>query len=269
MGVPDNRVVDRLILRGKEDFNSPVEAHPIKPEKPSDLSDKEYQAAITLLNDLKCSPHAFVIGCIMDRQINADQAWLIPYRLSQRLGSPGEPTFGFRTLLELSEDEIQRKMEGPPSLHRFPRRMGHNVYAALQHIAEKYSGRAERIWTGRLSSAELVYRFLEFEGIALKIATMAANLLVRCFKVPVSDYSSIDISPDRHVRRVLYRLGLAPKQASTQLVIYRARDLHPEFPGLLDFPAFEIGRKWCKTDKPNCHKCFMEEICPTAKGLNS
>jgi endonuclease-3 len=39
-----------------------------------------------LLNDLNIYPHAFVIASIMDRQIGAKRAWLIPYRFSIRLG---------------------------------------------------------------------------------------------------------------------------------------------------------------------------------------
>ena len=269
MGVQERAVRERLAERGEKIVTAPAEAEPLWFKKPLDLDEAEYQEAISLVNDLRHRPHAFVIACIMDRQISADRAWVIPYRLSQRIGSAGEPRFSFCTLLELSEDEIQGHMKGPPSLHRFHKEMSRHVHAALRRIAEKYEGRAERIWEGQPSSAGLVYRFLEFEGIGQKIATMAANILVRQFKLPVSDYFSLDISPDRHVRRVFHRLDLLPKGASSEQVIYRARDLNPEFPGLLDLPAFEIGRNWCKPKKPNCNKCFMEDICPTAARLTA
>lgn len=270
MGVEEKRVRE-LVKQGNNIFRAPAKAFPLSFKKPPDLDQVQHQDAKSLVNDLEHHPHAFVIGCITDRQIDADRAWLIPYRLSQKIGSPGKPTFPFRRLLELSEEEIQGHMEGPPSLHWLHKEMSLHIHAALRRIAEKYEGRAEQIWADRPSSAGLVYRFLEFEGIGPKIATMAANILVRGFKIPVSDYFSIDISPDRHVRRVLHRLDLIPEGASSELIMYRARALHPEFPGLLDLPLYEIGRKWCrpKPKQPDCGQCFMQDICPTAARLTT
>jgi hypothetical protein len=65
---------------------------------------------------------------------------------------------------------------------------------------------------------------------------MATNCLAREFKVPLSDYYSVDISADVHVRRVFRRLGLVGEGATIEELIYRARGLHPPFPGLLDLP---------------------------------
>ena len=63
-----------------------------------------------------------------------------------------------------------------------------------------------------------------------KLATMASNLLARELKVKFSDYYSIDISVDVHVKRVFHRLGLTKKKSTTEQVIYKARALNPEFP---------------------------------------
>jgi hypothetical protein len=128
---------------------------------------------------------------------------------------------------------------------------------------EGCDGDASLIWSGVPSSAEVVFRFLEIHGVGPKIATMAFNILARNFKVKFKDYYSIDISADVHIKRVFHRLGLTSKSASTEEVIYKARALHPEFPGVLDFPCWEIGRSWCRPQKPTCEECYMGEVCPS------
>jgi endonuclease-3 len=215
-------------------------------------------AADTLLNDLEVHPHAFVLACVMDRQIKAEKAWIIPHRISERLG-----TFSMQELVKLTRQQVTDLMSKPERLHRFDK-MSELFHLAIQRIANQYSGDAAGIWKGEPSSAEVVYRFLEFEGIGPKIATMAANLLARIFKIPFADYFSIDISADVHVRRVFGRLGLCPSDASIEQITYKARALHPTFPGIMDSPTWEIGRQWCSPQNPKCNSCYMNDLCPTA-----
>ena len=99
-----------------------------------------------------------------------------------------------------------------------------------------------QIWSNNPSSAKVVYEFLQFKGSGKKIATMAANILARQFKIPFSDYYSIDISPDVHILRVMRRTGLVDNNADLDSIIYKARELNPEFPGIIDFSCWEIGR---------------------------
>jgi len=244
------RVQNRLVERGKQIFDAPAAEVVFTGDPDADR----------LLNDLRRTPHAFVIGCVMDRQVRAETAWFVPYRLSQRLGG-----FEFERLASLSRDELVRFMTKPEPLHRFGTVMGENLHAAIAMIREVYNGDAARIWKNKPSSAEVVYRFLQFKGVGPKIATMATNIIARDLKIPFSDYYSIDISADTHVQRVFRRLGLIPEKASLEELIYRARSLSPEFPGLLDLPVWEIGRTWCKPGRPLCQECGMSGLCPTAR----
>jgi endonuclease-3 len=218
------------------------------------------QEADALLNDLDHYSHAFVLACVMDRQMKAEKAWLIPYAFRTRFGS-----FEFAHLQALPLERVTSLMSKPEPLHRFPDVMANNFYATVQRIASEYSGRASTIWAARPSSATIVRRFLEFDGVGPKIATMAANILVRDFKIPVSDKISIDISPDVQVRRVFTRLGLIAEGASNEELIYRARELNPTYPGIFDLSAWEIGRNWCKPKVPTCEACYVNVCCPTAK----
>lgn len=216
-------------------------------------------AADALLNDLDKFPHAFVLACVMDRQIKAEKAWIIPHLVSEKLGN-----FSFDTLTRLSRGKINDLMTRPKPLHRLHNDMSKYFHSAVQRIANHYAGDAARIWRGEPSSAEVVYRFLEFDGVGPKIATMATNILARNFKIPFADYYSIDISADVHVRRVFNRLGLCPVDATVEQITYKAKALYPLFPGIMDKSCWEIGRSWCHDHAPQCGDCYMSDLCPTA-----
>jgi endonuclease III len=200
----------------------------------------------------------------MDRQIRAEKAWMVPHEIMIRLGS-----FQFGDLERLSLEQMRSLFLHPYAIHRFPDVMAMYFRSAVQRIGHQYSGRASAVWSGRPNSASIVRRFLEFEGVGPKIATMAANILVRDFKVPVSDRISIDISVDVQVRRVFTRLGLVADGASQDQLVYRARELNPTYPGIFDLSAWEIGRNWCKAGRPLCSACYMNDICPTAPSLRN
>lgn len=241
---------DVLVKRGEELLAKPFEPVQFTGNAEADV----------LLNDLAEHPHAFVIACLMDRQLQAEKAWLIPWRAQQRLG-----TLDFNRLLLLEQSDVVNLFIQPPPLHRYKEIMADVFFSAIQQINKQYSGNAAAIWNGKPSSATLVRRFLEFKGAGQKIATMAANILVRDMKIPVSDKYSIDISIDVQIRRTFERLGLVREGGSNEELIYRARELNPEYPGILDLSLWEIGRQWCRPQNPECVKCYLEKHCPTGK----
>ena len=130
--------------------------------------------------------------------------------------------------------------------HRHKARMADVFYEAVQRIHDVYNDDASKIWEGCPNSAAVVCRFLQFKGAGcvwqsssrqvsifllpntagVKIATMAANLLVKDYQVEMADYCSIDISPDAHVRHIFHRLGLTSSEDNPERTIYKARELH-------------------------------------------
>ena len=248
----ETAIRDRLVERGEALLHAPKQLTQFT----------KLDSADCLLNDLIANPHAFVLACIMDRQITAERAWIIPYRIFERLGS-----FSMESLGRLSREEVHNLMARPEPLHRFVGKMSEHFYAGVHRIIDHYAGNAARIWEGMPSSAEVVYRFLEFDGVGPKIATMAANILAHRFKVEFADYCSIDISADRQVSRVFGRLGLCPAEAKVEQVIYKARALHPVFPGIMDSSCWEIGRNWCTVQNPDCPACYMKDLCPTSNAF--
>jgi endonuclease III len=217
--------------------------------------------ADSLLNNIETYPHFFVLGCVMDRQIKAGRAGLIPYKIAQHIGGVQVSDF---LKLDLKET-IRIFNEG--SLHRMPTLMSKCFYDAVQRIHTEYSDNASDIWKqGNPSSGEVIRRFEQFNGVGQKISTMATNILVREFKVQLADNSAIDISVDVQIDRVFKRLGLVPKDALKDDIITAARKYYPAYPGLFDSLCWEIGQGWCRPERPECGKCFLEKYCPKIAG---
>jgi endonuclease III len=189
-----------------------------------------------LYYDLKKNGHLFVLGCVMDIQIKAERAWKIPYLILKELGG-----FEFERLLVLSLEDIKNKFS-QNKFHRFNEVMANRFYLTIKKIHEDYQNDASKIWKESTSAAEVIRKFLEFEGIGQKIASMAANILVRQYKIPLKNLSAIDISTDTHVIRMMKKLGFAPENASKEYIIFRAREFYPEYPGILDIGLFMMGR---------------------------
>lgn len=209
------------------------------------------------INNITLYPHLFVLSCLMDRQIKAERAWSIPYFIHHDLCNNN---FEFKSLLNLSESDITIYFE-QNKLHRYNSTMAEIFYKAICNIRDCYNGDASLIWSGNLSSAEVIYRFLGFYGCGIKIASMAANLLHRIFGIKYSDYSALDISPDIHVCRVMYRIGFIDNINDKEQVVYKAKDINPSYPGLLDKCCWEIGRNYCHSSTPECEICPLNAIC--------
>jgi endonuclease-3 len=241
-----DRIAEILIQKGSRLLSLPYEK----------INFTENAEADNLLNNLDEFPHAFALACIMDRQVEAARAWLIPYEISKELGG-----FSFSRLLQFNLNRtttIFRKKK----LHRFNAVMAENFYLAVQKIHNDYNDDASSIWKGNLRSGTIVRRFLRFKGAGVKIATMATNILARDYKIPMKDYSCIDVSPDRQVKRVFIRLGLVPKDSKNEELMYCTRELNPNYPGVFDLPCWEIGKESCKPQNPECQKCYLNSYCP-------
>jgi endonuclease III len=145
-----------------------------------------------------------------------------------------------------------------------PETMATVLHRAVARIKDHYDGDASRIWAATPPSALVVRRFLEFHGAGPKIATMAANILVREFHVPLGDHRYIDISADVQTQRVMARLGFVETGISADVVIYAARELHPDYPGVFDLALWDIGRRLCRPHTPRCAECPLSGLCPSS-----
>lgn len=197
----------------------------------------------------------FLCGVICDYQMPADRAWATPYNLAQRLGEwSAEVVAGDPRAVELA-------FVGPPAIHRFPNQTSGFVIDGARRVIDEYGGDASRLWSDRPTARQLQERLLSFKGISQKKAAMAVEILYAQMGVDIAEMEGSDIAYDVHVRRVMLRTGLAERDDISHMV-ERARELHPERPGAIDLPMWEIGRTWCRKTEPLCGDCVIGAECP-------
>jgi uncharacterized HhH-GPD family protein len=210
------------------------------------------EAANRLLFD---DPFAFLIGVICDQGIRAEKAWAVPYELQQRLGTLSTSWIGSH------EQEVLAAFATPPKLHRYVNNVAHWVVNAARKVEVAYGGDASEIWSGEPRAETLRHQLESFLGIGQKKAAMAVEILARDMGVAMHDLSGSDVAYDVHLRRVFLRTGLASRDERNHMVDI-ARNIFPERPGLLDFPVWDIGRRWCRPTLPSCDECPLSGICP-------
>ena len=234
-----------LIRLSKKDFNESVNLVYFYGGEEADI----------FLNDLENYPHAFVLGALMDKQIQADRAWAIPFKVYKEFGR-----FDIDYLATVPlEKYIELFVNG--GYHRFNKGCATEFYEAIHKIKEDYDGDASKIWSGKPTSKTIVRRFREFKGAGPKISTMAANILIRQFKIPISDYEAIDVSVDVQVEKVMARLGLVSANPTREEIIEKAREMNPEYPGLIDRTLWKVGREYCDNSNPKCDDCPLKNEC--------
>ncbi len=203
---------------------------------------------------IKSSPEAFLLGVLFTQGVPAERAWAGPYLLRERLGHLDLER------LAAEREAVARAFAHPPALHRFVKTVPGWVSSAAARLIEEYGGSAAAIWPDGARVTEVTRRLLEFPGVGEKKAVMAVEILVRHFGVALEGTECGSVAYDVHVRRVFLRSGLA--EADTpEAIRAAARAACPEAPGLLDLPAWQIGRAWCRPREPRCAECRLGGVC--------
>jgi endonuclease-3 len=204
---------------------------------------------------VKSSPEAFLFGVLFTQGIPAERAWAGPYLLRERLG-----TLDLQYLLEHPE-AVRAAFARPPALHRFVKTVPRWVSGAALRILSDYHGSAAAVWPDGAHVLEVTKRLLAFDGIGEKKAAMAVEILIRHFGTPLVGVECGNVAYDVQVRRVFLRAGLVDDDTPDAVRGAAAR-ICPESPGLLDLPAWLIGRESCRPTVPLCDTCRLSDACP-------
>ena len=210
------------------------------------------EAAPLVAND----PYAFLIATSLDRGMLAEIIWTIPYYIKEDLGHL-DPNIIYRMSLDELSDMFARLPKRPRYINDAPT----TLKELTRMVVEDFKGDASKLWQERRAT-EAKKLLMSIHGVGPGIANMGLLLIEKNFGVHFDDLdrSQMDIKPDVHTVRVLYRLGVSDAQ-TTNAAIMAAQRLSPDFPGAVDGALWDIGRKYCSASDPNCSVCPMDNLC--------
>jgi len=202
------------------------------------------------------NPYAFSIATCLDRGTLADIIWTIPYDIKKKLGHL-DPYLIYKMSLE----ELAALFKNLPHRPRYVNDAPRTVQDLTRIVVEECGGDAAKIWAGK-RAAEVKRTFLSIYGVGPGIANLAILLIEQAFPIRFNDLDRprMDIKPDLHTKRVLYRLGMSEREDETAS-IEATRRMNPGWPGALDVALWGIGRRWCRPTNPNCVNCPVSSEC--------
>ncbi len=210
----------------------------------------------------------FLFQVLFDQNMDWEQAWKNVELFEDRVG-----TLKVKKIAKMPLGDIHRAMKGDKrksdptdskALHRFPKKLSGWMKESCKLLVEEYDSDPRHIWNNTKSARSIEKRLKEIPGFGQKKASMLINILAHDRGFRNIDRSEIDISVDSLVRRVFLRTGLADIDSNDD-IIQVSRKLHPEFPGVLDLPAWRIGQDYCFPTRPDCKACPVGIICKKKK----
>ncbi len=120
-------------------------------------------------------PFALMVGMLLDQQMPMERAFLGPYKLAERMGTPNrlEPA----RIAAYDPQAFAALAATPPAVHRFPGSMAGRIQALAAHIMSEYAGDAEAVWRAVPTGEALHHRLLALPGYGEQKARILAALL--------------------------------------------------------------------------------------------
>ena len=121
---------------------------------------------------------ALMIGMLLDQQVPMEWAFVGPKTLRERLGG-----LDASRIAAFDEDEFVAVCCAKPAIHRFPAVMGRRIHAMTVVLADRYGGRAERLWADAPTASLLYQRLRELPGFGDEKSRIFIALLAKRFGV--------------------------------------------------------------------------------------
>jgi uncharacterized HhH-GPD family protein len=126
---------------------------------------------------LAASPLALIIGMLLDQQVTMEAAFGAPLLLEQRLAEQCDAPLDAAAIAALPSERVEELFRARPALHRFPASMAQRTHALCAYLVEHHDGRAEAVWEGVDSGAELLARVQALPGFGMAKARIFVGVL--------------------------------------------------------------------------------------------
>ncbi|HWH35935.1 MAG TPA: HhH-GPD-type base excision DNA repair protein [Acidimicrobiales bacterium] len=120
-------------------------------------------------------PLALVLGMMLDQQVPMEWAFASPAKLASRLGG----SLDAGAIAAMDPDELAAAFKEKPALHRYPGSMARRAQELCRHLVEVYGGRAEALWEGAATGAELLERLTALPGFGPEKARIFLAVLAK------------------------------------------------------------------------------------------
>ena len=117
---------------------------------------------------------ALLIGMLLDQQVPMEWAFMGPASLRTRLGD-----LDAARIAAMDPDELVAVFCAKPALHRYPAVMARRTLDLCTSIVERYDGKAELLWEGVDTGAELYGRLRELPGYGQEKAQIFVAILAK------------------------------------------------------------------------------------------
>jgi uncharacterized HhH-GPD family protein len=127
-------------------------------------------------------PMALLIGFALDQQVPVPTAFSGPLKLKQRIGTldPGR-------IAATDPRDLEAAFREKPAIHRFPGTMATRVQDLAAFVADRYGGKAERLWNEAADGDDLRARIEELPGFGEMKVKALGSVLAKRFGVGAAE----------------------------------------------------------------------------------
>ena len=119
-----------------------------------------------------------------------------------------------------------------------------NIIACCRQLLEKYGGEVP----------EDLESLTSLPGVGRKTANVIRGNI----------YHEPSIVVDTHVKRISNKLGLTKEQDPVKIEFDLMKKLPKDHWIIFNIHIIRLGRTICKAQNPDCERCFLKDLCPSA-----